>query len=144
MVFNKCCCCIDLRTGCIIIGILQIIGGPGNLSQSVNWASIIGAIASVIAGACLLFGSIKYNPIGVLINLVSTAISSLFLLILAILVFVLLGYSDAALRQVGLNKTTVAALGVAYLLVFAFNIYIWLCVWSFYKKLKSGDITSPA
>merc|ERR1712018_55064 len=140
MVFNNCCCCIELRTGCIIIGVLQILGGLGNFKPPLEWFTILLAIVSIISGCCLLFGSIKYNPIGILINLIFTAITSLFCLIVAIMIF----YAVATYHTSREEFIGYMIAGGVYLVALAINVYLWLCVFSFYKKLKSGDITSPA
>ena len=125
MVVNKCCCCAGLRTGCIIISVLQILEGWG-IFCSLEWFTIITGIITTVAGAFLLFGAIKYNRIGVLINLILTPISMLLVFIVAILFVV-----EASLGLV--------ILGTIYLLTVVIEIYLWLCILSFYKKLKSVD-----
>ncbi|KAJ9077255.1 hypothetical protein DSO57_1018487 [Entomophthora muscae] len=35
---RSCCCCIDLRTGCIVLAILQILGGGGLVLSLTNLA----------------------------------------------------------------------------------------------------------
>ena len=125
MVFNKCCGCNDLRTGCIIISILQILEGWG-IFCSLEWFTIITGIITTVAGACLLFGAIKNNRIGVLINLILTPISMLLVFIVAILFFVV-------------GSLGLVILGTIYLVTVVIEIYLWLCILSFYKKLKSVD-----
>ena len=139
MVFKKCCCCLDLRIGCLIIGVLQILGGLGNFKPPLEWYTIITAIVNIVAGACLLFGAIKYNPIGTLINLITTAIAVIFVFIVAIMAFVVAGalgsHSDEFLVYI--------IAGAVYLVAVAIEIYLWLCIFSFYKELKSGAIIAP-
>ena len=93
--FTKCCCCIELRIGAIIIAILDIVIGipyfavaiwgsvapitndvysTGNSIGSVFIAiSVFNYLTGVVAlgtGLCLLFGSIFNNKIATLVYLV--------------------------------------------------------------------------
>ena len=93
--FTKCCCCIELRIGAIIIAILELVIGipyfavaiwgsvapitndvysTGNFIGSVFIAiSVFNYLTGVVAlgtGLCLLFGSIFYNKIATLVYLV--------------------------------------------------------------------------
>ena len=80
MVFQKCCCCINLRIGAIIIATLDIIRGlvklgfgTGTLPAMDDWsvwfpwfaegssACLLMGIACVYNGTFLLYGAIKYH-----------------------------------------------------------------------------------
>ena len=133
MVFNQCCCCVDLRTGAIVIAVLDILNGFGNFSQGAT--GIVSGIALLVAGALPLYGAIKYHQMAVLVYLILEVIGIILLLIMAILVFV----AGAQYGDIG----AVAIIGVVIFIVAALHFYFWLCVYSFYKGLKSGSITSP-
>ena len=143
---DKCCCCIDLRVGAIVIAILEIIGGLcnfGNMQGNV-WGSVICAIASILAGLCLLFGAIKYNQVAVIVNLVFSMIAIVFYAIVAIMVFIAAGLYGS---QRGAQPEAVGAVivaGVVIVIAILLMIYFWICVFSFLKGLKAGDIASPA
>ena len=139
MVFNKCCCCVDLRSGCIIIGILQILGGLGNF-RFLDWITIITGIVNIGSGACLLFGTIKYNQVGILINLICTVIATVLGFVVAILFFI---GASASINEDSDDFLFGIIVGVIFLVVVAVQIYLWLCIFSFYMKLKCGDIAAP-
>lgn len=139
--YKKCCCCVDLRTGCIIIGALQIIGGLGGIStlfMYLDWLTIVTGIVNIASGACLLFGAIKYDKIITIINLICTAIAIVLGFLMAVLFFngsTTGRYSDEA----GFAMIAI----VAIIAEVAIEIYFWLCIFSFYIKLKSGAIVAP-
>ena len=72
---SKCCCCIPLRTGSLILAILGILGGIGMFAQSRGeWASIIQGVFYLLAYGSLLYGALKYNEKAVLMSLACTAL----------------------------------------------------------------------
>ena len=44
----------------------------------------------------------------------------------------------------GLAIAGIVIFAIVYAIIALFYIYFWVCVFSFYKGLKSGEITSPA
>jgi len=156
MVFKKCCCCIDLRVGAIIIGILQILGAIGQFWNGI--IGIIGAIAMLVAGICLLVGALKYNQVPTLINLIFAMIVIVLDIVMGILFLVagaafLAADANTVAVTVGSHEDpdlvkTVAvatsfAMGIACFIGSLIHLYLWVCVLSFWKELKSGKITSP-
>ena len=68
---NKCCCCVDLRTGAIVIAILQLIGGAGCFGMGASeWQNIMNGVVGLLAGVCLLVGAINYHQTATLVYLV--------------------------------------------------------------------------
>ena len=132
---NKCCFCVDLRIGAIVIAILEIVGGIcafvtryGKLE-----ANYVAGVASIIAGLCLLFGSIKYHETTTLVYLVLHMLS---IVVYAISMFVVIGLvSGTALAKLVLPPTV----GIFFTQMLIY-IYFWSCVFSFYRGLKSGDV----
>ena len=73
---SKCCCCVPLRTGSIILAILGIIGGIITLvSAGGQWVYIVNAIFNLIAYGALLLGALRSNDRAVLVNLVFTGLA---------------------------------------------------------------------
>ena len=144
MVFNKCCCCLDLRVGSIVIAVLQILQGLGSFSEGT--ASIVSGIACIAAGALLLYGAIKYHQTAVLVYLIIGMIGIVLVVIKAIMSFIAIGTIPATCRSTACSnaQSTLTIYGIAFLVGAALDVYFWLCVYSFHKGLKSGDITSPA
>ncbi len=146
MGLNKCCCCVDLRTGVMIIAVLDIIGGFALLGKPpIDWDTIITCITVVIAGACLLFGAIKYNWTATLVNLVFSAIGIVFWIIIVVMLFVAVGVQSSK-QMAGHQKnafwTASIITGVLLIAVVFVKIYFWVCVYSFYRNLKSGNISA--
>ena len=156
---SKCCCCVDLRTGAIVMAILQLIGGAGMFANGGAWQDILNAVVGIGAGACLLFGAIKYNQMATLVYLVFQMIA-IVLIGVAMLVAIIGGTAvtvavsgDPDLHQGNQDVQDAVQVGGAIVIVMAcvmygiyasFYIYFWVCVFSFYKGLKTGEIASPA
>ena len=80
---SKCCCCIDRRTGVIVIAVLHIlvalgvlypIGAMGAEGQTMLWGPIIILTVGLMTGATLLYGAIKYNTTAINIHIVLAVI----------------------------------------------------------------------
>ena len=129
---------MDLRIGAIVIAVLGIAGGIGNCSNKYGQMelNIVSGIIGIIAGLCLLFGSIKYHQGATLAYLV---VHMLGIVLNAICMFVFIGLA------IGLVPTWMILLVVTLLSTqIGLCIYFWSCIFSFYKGLKSGDIVSAA
>ena len=156
---NKCCCCVDLRTGAIVIAILQLIGGAGCFGMGASeWQNIMNGVVGLLAGVCLLVGAINYHQTATLVYLVLDMIA-IVLAGVAMAVIIIGGATFTA--SVSGNpdfqdnqgaQDVVTAFGAIFITIFAivyglialFYIYFWVCVFSFYKGLKSREIISPA
>ena len=147
-VLKYCCCCVDLRIGAIVIAILGVVEGIGDFLNAYGLIHfyhidtngqfgpmpdivmmVAGAIR-IIAGLCLLFGSIKHHQ--------STTLAYLVLHMLSIKIVVI----GCAMGLIG-STYPLDALYV-YSTKIILNIYFWSCIYSFYKGLESGDIRSAA
>ena len=135
---KKCCCCVDLRTGAIVMAILEIIGGFGLIGKSTEWPDILNVVVAIGAGVCLLFGAIKYHQLATLVYLVLQMIA-IVLIVVAIIVAIV---AFAALS--GAAVTLIVIPLIIYGIFVSVHIYFWVCVFSFYKGLKTGTIKSPA
>ena len=82
---SKCCCCVPLRTGCIILGVLGALGGIGLILKGyTDWYNIVVGILQILAYGLLLFGAIKNNTTAVLVHLVASAINIMLSIVLGI------------------------------------------------------------
>ena len=79
MVLNEYCCCVDLRVGVVVIGILEILKGLACLVFTIDWDTVLTAIAYVVAGICIIIGGIRRNTTPLLITLVFLGIGASFL-----------------------------------------------------------------
>ena len=139
MVLEKCCFCIDLRNGAIVIAILHMVAALGQLgTTAISWITIVDVLLGLIAGAVLLYGAIKYNTVAIIIHLVLALLEIVFLLATAITSFVAYDVGEDSFH-------TLALVSGGLIFVWAIiEIYFLVCVCSFYQQLKSGMITSPA
>ena len=154
---GKCCRCIDLRTGAIVIAIMHILGAFGVLGYGILWypksytqgapedvleygifpSSIIGVIVGLTAGVTLLIGAIKYNNTAILFHIVLAAIEIMDLFAIAIMYLIVANDADG-----GELEDALGAL-ICYLflipIVFHAGIYICflVCIYNFYKEVKS-------
>ena len=134
MGLNKCCLCLDLRTGTLAIAVLSIVFGKISLIDGIYERTIfsitIGVIDWIIyvaSGACLLHGAIKYNN--------TTTMVYLILATIGIISFIV---------TIPVNGIEGNFALIVYVIGIVTEVYFWICVNSFYKKLKSGEIVSPA
>ena len=137
---TKCCCCIPLRMGCLIIAILQIVlSFLWFVHDGVAYSySVPVCLIGLAEGVCLLIGVLLNNQILVLISGILALIRIVVTLIVTVLIMVAIGLfasSGAA--------TTVATVAIALLFTFVIielilDIYFLIVVWSFYKELQAG------
>ena len=157
---SKCCCCVPLRTGSIILAILGLLGGIGTFATSKGfWGSYILGVVYLVAYGALLFGAIKNNDKAVLINLVFTGIIMVLTVILGIIVIASIGIFAPGLEnncaaiaswlrqnQITCDQfkgTTIGRAAGIFFVSALINGYFWLCNYSFYKELKGGN-ANPA
>ena len=152
---SKCCCCVPLRTGSLIMAILGILGGIGFFALSGGeWAYIIQGIFYLLAYGPLLFGALKYNEKAVLVSLAITALSIAIGIIFCIIAIANIETivpqfaNDCAsiideLHRMNLtcDQYKSATIGIAagsFIIGSLLNVYFWICNYSFYKELKEG------
>ena len=137
---TKCCGCVPLRMGCLIIAILQIVFSfLWFVHDGVAYSySVPVCLIGLAEGVCLLIGVLLNNQILVLISGILALIRIVVTLIVTVLIMVAIGLfasSGAA--------TTVATVAIALLFTFVIielilDIYFLIVVWSFYKELQAG------
>ena len=152
---SKCCCCVPLRTGSIILAILGILGGIFAFAISRGqWSSIVEGIFYLLSYGFLLFGAIKYNEKAVLVCLVLSAASIILGVVFCIIAIANIEMiapklaNDCAAMIDELNKlgmtcdqfksTTIGIVAGTFIGSSLVSAYFWICNYSFYKQLKEG------
>ena len=145
MVLKNCCCCLDLRIGCMVIAILQIFVGLGHLGRTpFTWNVFLGATLGVACGVVLLYGTIKNNQTATTIYLVFAVIAIVVHVIAAILIFVAVKQVAKEMNEIGENTDATVTekegniIGIVLLIVALVEVYLWICVYSFLKEVKLG------
>ena len=152
---SKCCCCIPLRTGSLILAILGILGGIGMFAQSRGeWASIIQGVFYLLAYGSLLYGALKYNEKAVLMSLACTALCIVLGIVICIIAIAnietitpqLANNCAAIIDELkklditcdAMKSYTIGVTAGAFIIGSLLNVYFWICNYSFYKELKEG------
>ena len=151
----KCCCCLPLRTGCMVIAILTIIHSFtwyifGSRGPRVGYGYIVFInLWGLAEGTCLLIGAFVSNATLVLVHLILAIIGTVVTLILMIVNMVLwntvnTGTPNQA-EQVGAGLVVMIWAIVISVLVIAYlvKIYFIVVAWFFYKELKTGGDNLP-
>ena len=123
-----------------------------------DWQNILSAVVGIGAGVCLLVGAIQYHQTATLVYLVLDMIA--IVLVGVAMAVIIIGGATVTASASGhpdlqdnqgaqdvvqaFSATFIAIFAIVYGLIALFYIYFWVCVFSFYKGLKSGEITSPA
>ena len=154
---SNCCCCLQLRTGSIILAVLGLLGVIFTLVNSGGrWFYILLGIYFLIPYAALLFGAIKYNKRAVLVYLVCATIFPIIDIVFGIVAIVSIETIAAEelasncasvrreLHQLDMTCEEFKSLTVSMAAGFYFvgsliEIYLWLCIGSFYKDLKEEN-----
>ena len=144
--FKLCCCCVDLRKGCIIIAILGIIVNCGYFGTDLPSSSkeykllISGNVIGLIGNLSLLFGAFKSNKIAISLYLVLELIQMVLYFAFSIMMFVLYNKVNKTTGSIGISiGTLILVEGIFGLLTVLVWIYLWLCVFSLFLKLKREE-----
>ena len=140
---SKCCCCVPLRTGGIIIGVLGVLTGIGLLLGGYpNSYFITDGTVQILTYGVLLFGAIQNNKTALLIHLVAAALSIAlgisFGIYFFILVAVFVSQFDTS-EYSSLGYGLLASGATSFIIEGLLSVYFWICNYSFYKELKKGD-----
>ena len=145
----KCCCCLPLRTGCIVIAILTIVHSFtwyifGSRGPRIEYGYIVLInLWGLAEGTCLLIGAFVSNATLVLVNFILAIIGTVGTLILVIVNSALGNYSIGTPpqdEQVGAGLVVVIWASIIIFIVIAclVRIYFIVVAWFFYKELKTG------
>ena len=156
MMLSKCCCCISLRTGCIILAILGFLNGIITFAYSKReWFTIVHVIFLLIGNGILFFGSIKKNYKVVLASLVFIGTAIVYGIVLGVITIADMDSAfpelandcvlmENELKTLGMDcnkfKSTTTYLTVGALVFFNLvEIYFWVCIYSFFLQLKNDE-----
>ena len=149
-VFNRCCCCVDLRVGCIILAIWGILSSSCSFATSATELDVPAikvtyaySAIGIIACASLLFGAISYNPTATLVYLVLQLPKMILNGVAVILWFIVSGDESQITiddKVVKIKDHEIIGIAIYVMVIFLPSIYFWLCVNSFYRKLKNDEI----
>ena len=142
-------CCINLRTSVIAIAIFEIITGLNSfglilfeLYNLVGTSTLIG-VGNFAGGSCLLYGVMKENSTAIFLSLIILPIVFCVVLISLIISFIVFApvigmYLDVTILAFVIYYPFVLLI-MWYLLIVVLKIYFWLCLFSFYRQLKTND-----
>ena len=144
MVLNKI-CCIDHRIGIMVIAIFEVLAGLGSLGLSFfEYYNIVGtcipiSIGSISTGACIFYGALKQNTMATFVSLILLPIVFCVVLIGLTIAFII--FTPAISMYYGvLIYWPFTLLIVGYLVCSILKIYFWLCVFTFYRQMKSDGL----
>jgi len=149
---EKCCCCIDLRIGCIVIGAVGLILSFIFTGLNPSWSGFLGLILAIIANGCLIFaaaytsGTVQIRSITTLVYMILILINALIVLIGTILICVAWGQAGQILssqrystQDPGAIHGSFAASVIVGFVWIILDLYFALVAFSFYGELKSGN-----
>ena len=153
MKLTKCCCCIDLRLGCMLIAIAGIITSCGFFGATntgkTYYVLATGNGIGILGSICLLFGAYKSHKIAVALYLVAEAVQIVLNIVYGVWLFASVPtatssdpFSDGSLSVGSLFGGMIIAAGVSVFLVVCVWVYFWLCAFSFFKKI-GGEADVP-
>lgn len=139
MEVKKCCCCIELRIGCIIIAVVGITLGIIGVALSPGWGSALSLILGIAANCCLLYsaaynkGSTESRSLTALIFIGCVVLSMIFQIIWLILQIIVLAKADGfSSTFLPFTISWLTTSGIRFLL----SLYFCLVAYSFYKELS--------
>ena len=150
---TKCCCCLSLRTGCIVIAILTIAYSFtwyifGSRGTRIGYGYIVPInLWGLAEGICLLIGVFLNNATLVLVHFILAIIGTVGTLILMIVNMVLWNTVNTGTPTEQVDAGIVVMIWAIFIsvLVIAYlvKIYFVVVAWFFYKELKAGGDNVP-
>ena len=137
MVLDKCCCCLDLRIGAILIAIFQIISSLVTCVSLVTWNTVVIAILCVASGKCLLFGVIRPHQTATMVSLVLSMAGVLFYVVAVIMSIIVITSIDPQNPNFYEIASKDIAYGVSMISFAILNSYFCFCIYSFLGELKA-------
>ena len=160
---KKCCCCIELRRGSILLGILcTILGLATFIFGTFIYSSLVptyfqiiylpimfSSIFYVVTHGCLWFGAVNYDTIAIMVYLVCQAFMIVGIIGFCIVLMTLINnvLSKQAAEGCGVKDNPSCNVAIViiniivaeqFLIILIINIYFWICIYSFYLNLKEG------
>lgn len=90
---KTCCCCLSLRTGCIIIGVLEILGHTTSIAMNkLTTSVVINGVISLFAAILLIYGAARRNRHFLRAHIIVDVIKMVLIIIVSILCAVAMKY----------------------------------------------------
>ena len=157
---KKCCCCVPLRVGCMVLAVIGLMGAVGVIINGYsNWSNVVYGIFNIVPYAALLLGAIQNNQTAILFYLVLEAIAVILGIVFGVIVvaatsailtteldddcsqhtkFLHININSNSLDCDEAKASVIGILATTFWITSLVNVYFWACVYSFYKELKSG------
>ena len=135
-----CCFCLDMRIGCIIISIVNLLEGVYTfLIESWTWNIILAAVASTITGILLLYAAGRNDKMTTILSIISSMVATLLFGVTGILIFLdnhkNKGTEDNGTYEFDVKKELIAVL---FTIMTMTQFYFLYCIIKFLKELKQG------
>ena len=137
-------CCMEHRNGLMVIALIEVLAGLGSLGLAFfSYYNLVGtcipiSIGSVSTGACIFYGAFKNSTTATFVSLILLAIVFCVVVIGLIIAFII--FTPAISMYFGaLIYWPFTLLLVGYLVLSILKIYFWICVYTFYRQMKSDD-----
>lgn len=135
ILFRSCCCCVSLRTGCIVIGILTLLCSLSllllqndDLQPSNPFAYSISIVSSIV----LIGGAVGRNHFCLWIKIFYNSLA----ITLGLREF---SYQMVAAAQANESAMMILLLGGVFFIVVAFAVYLTLVIYSYVCELREEE-----
>ena len=135
-----CCFCLDMRIGCIIISIVNLLEGLYTfLIESWTWNIISAAVASAITGILLLYAAGRNDKMTTILSIISSMVATLLFGVTGILIF-LDNHKNERTEDNGTYEFDVKKelIAVLFTIMTMTQFYFLYCIIKFLKELKQG------
>ena len=135
-----CCFCLDMRIGCIIISIVNLLEGVYTfLIESWTWNIILAAVASAITGILLLYAAGRNDKKTTILSIISSMVATLLFGVTGILTF-LDNHKNKRAEDNGTYEFDVKKelIAVLFTIMTMTQFYFLYCIIKFLKELKQG------
>ena len=135
-----CCFCLDMRIGCIIISIVNLLEGLYTfLIESWTWNIISAAVASAITGILLLYAAGRNDKMTTILSIISSMVATLLFGVTCILIY-LDNHKNERTEDHGTYEFDVKKelIAVLFTIMTMTQVYFLYCIIKFLKELKQG------
>ena len=135
-----CCFCLDMRIGCIIISIVNLLEGVYSfLIESWTWNIILAAVTSAITGILLLYAAGRNDKMTTVLSIISSIVAALLFGVTAILIYLENHKSkeDDDDRTTGFDVKK-EMIAVLFTIMTITQFYFLYCIVKFLKELRQG------
>ena len=135
-----CCFCLDMRIGCIIISIVNLLEGVYSfLIESWTWNIILAAVTSAITGILLLYAAGRNDKMTTVLSIISSIVAALLFGVTAILIYLEnhKNKEDDDDRTTGFDVKK-EMIAVLFTIMTITQFYFLYCIVKFLKELRQG------